>query len=85
MNFKKAIEAKRKAAKAAPPLPKPVSEMSEAELATEEARLREEIRRSRERSVEAGREAVAAESGGEGGSLQAFLATRRRKARRSWK
>lgn len=62
MNFKKAIEAKRAAAKSTPLPPKPVSEMTEAELDREEARLQGEVRCLREREIAAQRETVAAET-----------------------
>lgn len=62
-NFLEQLKSKKEAAQAAP-APKPVSEMTEAELDAEEARLREEIRRHREEAVHAGREAVSDSSTG---------------------
>lgn len=81
-NYKARLDARRKAAKNAPPPAKLPSEMTEAELAAEEARLQREIRHHREQEVQAGREAVA--DAASGGALNAFLATRR-KARKVWK
>lgn len=87
-NFKKAIDAKRKAARNAPPPEKHPSQMSEAELDAEEARLQREIRQSRERGIVAGREAREAgieTSSGGSTALAQFLASRKRDRRRSWK
>ncbi len=79
MDFRQALEKKRQAAKKATGRgEKPISEMSEEELASEERRLEAEIRRSRESAVEAGRQDLADARGG-----RAMLFPRRRK--RYWK
>lgn len=87
-NYKRRLDERRKAAKAAPPPEKHPSQMSEAELEQEEARLQREIRQSRERGIVAGREAreaVVETSSSGNTALAQFLASRRRDRKRSWK
>ncbi len=83
-NFKKVIEARRKAARNAPPPQKPISEMSEEELDRALEQKHAEVRRLKEQELVSGREAVANASGATGG-LNAFLASRRQARRRPWK
>lgn len=84
MNFKKALQRKREAAKAAPQR-KPVSEMTEAELDRELQSAQAELAEAKRGEIVATRDAVAAETGRSAGGLQAFLASRRRARRAPWK
>ncbi len=84
MNFKKVIEARRKAAKNAPPPEKLPNQMSEAELDRALEQKHAEIRMLKEQELAAGREAVANASGASGG-LNAFLSSRRQARRKPWK
>ncbi len=77
-NFLEQIKRAREAA-ATPEAKPPVAEMSEAELDAEEKRLKTEIRRLRESTVEAGRQELADARSG-----RAPLFPRRRR-RRYWK
>ena len=79
-NFLEQIKRSREAAQAgaeAATASKPVSEMSEAELDREAARLEAELRRSKEQAVEVGRQEVA----GRGSGRPIFP----RRTRRPWK